>query len=51
VFFSETCAYMALIMGATMAAIMLVFMLGMYNDVNSNMLIFIVSALMFEVSL
>ncbi len=31
VFFSETRAYMALVMGATMAIIMLAFMLGMYT--------------------
>jgi hypothetical protein len=51
VFFSETRAYMALIMGATMAAIMLVFMLGMYKDRIINTLIFIGSALVFGVSL
>ncbi|MBC7575282.1 MAG: DUF305 domain-containing protein [Herminiimonas sp.] len=51
VFFSETRAYMALIMGATMAAIMLVFMLGMYKDRTINTLIFIGSALVFGVSL
>ncbi|EGF31633.1 hypothetical protein IMCC9480_3636 [Oxalobacteraceae bacterium IMCC9480] len=51
VFFSETRAYMALIMGATMAAIMLVFMLGMYKDQTINTLIFIGSALVFGVSL
>ena len=32
IFFSETRAYMALVMGATMAVIMLLFMLGMYQD-------------------
>ena len=51
VFFSETRAYMALIMGATMATIMLVFMLGMYKDRTINTLIFIGSALVFGVSL
>jgi hypothetical protein len=51
VFFSETRAYMALIMGATMAATMLIFMLGMYKDRTINALIFIGSALVFGVSL
>jgi uncharacterized protein (DUF305 family) len=51
VFFSETRAYMALIMGATMAAIMLLFMLGMYKDRKINTMIFIGSALVFAVSL
>jgi len=32
IFFSETRAYMALVMGATMAAIMLGFMLKMYEN-------------------
>jgi hypothetical protein len=32
VFFSETRAYMALVMGATMAVIMLLYMLGMYQN-------------------
>jgi predicted cobalt transporter CbtA len=32
VFFSETRSYMALVMGAAMAAVMLAFMLGMYPD-------------------
>jgi hypothetical protein len=31
VFFSETRAYMALVMGATMAVIMLTYMMGMYK--------------------
>jgi uncharacterized protein (DUF305 family) len=51
VFFSETRAYMALIMGATMAAIMLLFMLGMYKDRKINTMIFIGSALVFALSL
>ncbi len=37
VFFSETRAYMALVMGATMAVIMLLFMLGMYKDRRVNL--------------
>ena len=36
VFFSETRAYMALLMGATMAVIMLAFMLGMYTRQGVN---------------
>lgn len=32
VFFSETRAYMALVMGATMTVVMLAFMWGMYKD-------------------
>lgn len=51
VFFSETRAYMALMMGATMAAIMLLFMLGMYKDRKINAMIFIGSALVFAISL
>jgi hypothetical protein len=37
VFFSETRAYMALVMGATMAVIMMGFMLSMYPNRNANM--------------
>jgi hypothetical protein len=40
VFFSETRAYMAILMGATMAVIMLAFMLGMYADRRLNAAIF-----------
>jgi uncharacterized protein (DUF305 family) len=36
VFFSETRAYMALVMGATMAVIMLAYMLGMYTNQRVN---------------
>ena len=36
VFFSETRAYMALVMGATMAVIMLVYMMGMYKNPRAN---------------
>ncbi|MFN7023365.1 MAG: hypothetical protein ACK4QP_02325 [Pseudorhizobium sp.] len=39
VFWSETRAWMALVMGATMAVIMLVFMLGMYKKRMLNMAI------------
>lgn len=37
VYWSETRAYMALVMGATMAVIMLGFMLGMYPDKRMNL--------------
>ncbi len=46
-FFSETRAYMALYMGAAMAIIMLVFMLGMYTNKNLNIAILVGSALIF----
>lgn len=51
IFFSETRAYMALLMGATMAAVMLLFMLGMYPDKKLNAMIFSASALVFAGSL
>ncbi len=47
VYFSETRTYMALYMGAAMAAIMLVFMLGMYSNRTANIAIFGGSALVF----
>ncbi len=51
VFFSETRAYMALVMGAAMAAIMLAFMLPMHPNRKLNTAIFIGSALVFAVAL
>jgi hypothetical protein len=51
VFFSETRFYMALVMGATMAVIMLAFMLGMYANRLSNIAIFIGSIVVFIVAL
>lgn len=51
IFFSETRAYMALLMGATMAVVMLLFMLGMYPDKKLNAMIFAASALVFSGSL
>lgn len=39
VFFSETRAYMALVMGATMAVVMMLFMLNMYPRKTLNMAI------------
>ena len=47
VFFSETRVYMAIVMGATMAIIMLAFMLGMYTKGTLNAAIFLGSALVF----
>jgi hypothetical protein len=51
IFFSETRAYMALVMGATMSVIMLLFMLGMYQDRKLNTMILVGSTVIFAVSL
>lgn len=51
VLFSETRAYMALLMGATMAIVMLLFMRGMYRNRNLNIAILLGSAAVFAVSL
>jgi uncharacterized protein (DUF305 family) len=51
VFFSETRAYMALVMGAAMAAIMLAFMLHMHPNRKLNVGIFVGSAVVFAVAL
>lgn len=51
VYFSETRAYMALVMGATMAIVMLAFMLAMYKDQRVNIAIVIGSAAVFTLSL
>lgn len=51
VFYSETRAYMALLMGATMAIVMLGFMLGMYKNKKANIAIFATSILVFAGSL
>ncbi|MEO6338619.1 MAG: DUF305 domain-containing protein [Caulobacteraceae bacterium] len=51
VLFSETRAYMALMMGAVMAVIMLLFMLKMYNNRRLNILIIVGSATLFSTSL
>lgn len=45
--FSETRFMMTILMGGTMAVIMLLFMLGMYKNTKLNVLIFIVAILMF----
>ncbi len=47
VFYSETRAYMALIMGAAMAVIMLAFMLGMYTNRTANLAILAAAFLVF----
>ena len=51
VFFSETRAYMGLIMGSAMAAIMLAFMLKMYSNQRVNIAIFAGSAVVFGFAL
>ncbi len=50
-YFSETRAYMALVMGATMAVIMLLFMLGMYDSKKLNVGILLGSVVVFAGSL
>ena len=51
VFFSETRTYMSLIMGATMAVIMLTFMLSMHPNRGINAGIYLGSALVFVLAL
>ena len=51
VFFSETRTYMALVMGATMAVIMLTYMLHMYKNQRVNVGIIGGSLLVFAVAL
>ncbi|WEX07875.1 DUF305 domain-containing protein [Chelativorans sp. AA-79] len=51
VFWSETRAWMALLMGATMAVIMLAYMLGMYKKRAVNLAIFGGSVALFALSL
>ena len=51
VFFSETRAYMALVMGSTMAVIMLAYMMGMYKDQRANIGIIIGSLVVFAAAL
>jgi len=50
-FFSETRAYMAVMMGATMAVVMLAFLWRMYKNATVNTGILAVGALIFAVSL
>ncbi len=47
VFWSETRFYMAFVMGAAMAVIMLSFMLGMYKNKRNNILIYLGSVVIF----
>jgi Domain of unknown function (DUF305) len=51
VFFSETRTYMAILMGATMAVIMLAYMLGMYSNKPLNIAIFAGAVIVFALSL
>ena len=51
VFFSEVRFYMAFLMGACMAIIMLGYMLGMYKNKKVNIGIFVGSALVFALAL
>ena len=51
VYFSETRTYMALYMGASMAIVMLSFMLGMYTRRGPNLAIYAVAVVVFGVSL
>jgi hypothetical protein len=51
VFFSQTRAWMALAMGALMAAVMLSFMSGMYRNRRANRWIWGISAVVFAVSI
>ena len=51
VFFSEPRTYMAILMGATMAIVMLAYMVGMYNNKLLNIAIFVGSLIVFAFSL
>ena len=51
IFFSQTRMWMSLVMGATMAVIMLGFMLGMYRNRAANLTIFAGSIIVFGVAL
>jgi len=50
-FFSETRAYMAILMGATMAVVMLAYMLGMYSSMPLNIAIIVGAIIVFVTSL
>lgn len=50
-FFSETRLYMAFVMGATMAVIMLLFLLKMYEKKSTNLAILVGSVAIFALSL
>lgn len=51
VHFSQTRAWMALVMGAAMAIVMLAFMRGMYKDKRVNAAIFVAAAALFAAAL
>ena len=51
VYFSETRLYMSLLMGASMAVVMLTFMLRMHNSRRANLAIYLASAAVFVGSL
>jgi uncharacterized protein (DUF305 family) len=51
VHFSQTRAWMALVMGAAMAIVMLGFMLGMYDNKRRNAAIFVGAAAVFAIAL
>ena len=51
IFYSETRVYMALIMGSTMAIVMLLFMWPMYKNKKANVVILGTSAVVFALSL
>lgn len=51
VFFSEMRTYMAFVMGASMAIIMLAYMLAMYRNTTANVAIFVGSAIVFALAL
>ena len=51
VFFSETRTYMAVVMGATMAVVMLAFMRPMYDDRRANAAIVVGSVALFALAL
>jgi uncharacterized protein (DUF305 family) len=51
IYWSETRAYMALIMGAWMALVMLSFMLAMYSDRRRNLAIYTGSVFVFVIAL
>jgi ABC-type lipoprotein release transport system permease subunit len=51
ILFSQTRFWMAMVMGATMAIVMLSFMLGMYRDAKKNALIYAGAIVVFSVGL
>lgn len=51
IYYSETRLYMAILMGATMAVVMLAFMLGMYKKTSVNIAIFGGAIAVFALSL